>query len=376
MLSRHSASRPWCNSLTELRRMPSILEMEELLDNAKLPVFNILLRSVPAHFNYQTVLQALISMAFGIIGKAHLRPGALGPATRELDAVADTLIEEGFLSTLDSRRTQAAVRLSLGHALHKKGVIFKMCANVSAESMARESHRSGRFLQTTYIEGCYRTLQESQSNIEQLNDTPAPHNSPALQGHMHLSLGRRRRRPLRRAASPSISRRQACLAFRVSRSPRASGSAPETPLLYGISTPVSHREFGFRRSSNGETSMAAGLWILTRCQTPTSSRRAGSSPRPPLSPGTCRAVPPLRLLPSVANLLRGVNWRHLRGPAAPSRCCPPASPASLWDKRAPARSTEWSVASRGCCCRESRCNLASPTSQPGSNRSSKRRTYH
>ena len=50
------------------------IEMEGLLDNGKLPALNILLRGVPARFNYQTTMHPLIPMAFGIKGKAHLRP--------------------------------------------------------------------------------------------------------------------------------------------------------------------------------------------------------------------------------------------------------------------------------------------------------------
>ena len=51
-------------------------------------------------------------MAFGIVGKDHLLPDELGPATRELDAVVGTLIEEGFLSTRDSRQTPPALQRS------------------------------------------------------------------------------------------------------------------------------------------------------------------------------------------------------------------------------------------------------------------------
>ena len=80
-------------------------DMENLLDSGSLPALDIMLRSAPAWFNYQSTLKSMIPMAFGAKGTAHLSPGALLTATRELDGAVGVLIEERFLSTLDPRRT-------------------------------------------------------------------------------------------------------------------------------------------------------------------------------------------------------------------------------------------------------------------------------
>ena len=151
--------------------------MEELLDAGKLPALSILLRSVPTKFNYHTTMRILIPMAFGPADQAHLSPDALGRTTRELEDVVGALIEGRFLSTHHSRRTYAEVRHSLDEALRVNGVIFKMHVNESDVS----GHRFGRFMQQEYLDDCYKKLQEAQSNIERLDDTPTPHDPPARQ---------------------------------------------------------------------------------------------------------------------------------------------------------------------------------------------------
>ena len=126
-------------------------DVMELMGSDELPALSIIFQSALSGFNYDSVLRKLIPMAFGMLGRDYLTPDGLLPATKELDGVVGALTEEGFLSTLDPRRTQSDVKFSLCMALHRKGAIFKVHVGERADVISGDRQRYGRFLQSGFF---------------------------------------------------------------------------------------------------------------------------------------------------------------------------------------------------------------------------------